>query len=434
VDSFEEAIRDHLRLRGAGFLSDEQLTELLASALPDSEAPNSFPPGIPDAGVAPCDGDLDTSAPLAARVRTLVERRAGALAETVRHLVVAVRPLAFRLSLGFVALATAALVVPAAVATVRSDRIADGVRVGGVPLGGLSAQSARRALEHRFAAAKRHPVVFRFGNRSWRLAPAASHITIDASAGVRAALAASRRDSFPKRLVNAIARRRRAVDLRAPVSFSAAAVARLTSRVSRTVEREPRDATVRPAGSRLHRVPDRPGVVVERAKLARLVSSRLASAVGPRELTVPTRRISAGVSTAELPRRYRNYVVIRRSQFRLEYFHELRRVRSYPIAVGKQGLETPAGVYEIQGKQVNPSWQVPNASWAGSKAGKLIPPGPANPIKARWMGFNGSAGIHGTAELGSLGTAASHGCVRMSLSDVKDLYRRVRVRTPVRVE
>ena len=191
---------------------------------------------------------------------------------------------------------------------------------------------------------------------------------------------------------------------------------------------------MRPRGRRLVKVPDRAGIAVDRRALEGLVRSRLVEAGGSRELHVPTRRAPASTTVGDLPRLYRRYVVIRRSRFRLEYFHRLRRVRTYPIAVGMQGLETPAGEYEVQGKQINPVWQVPDSPWAGSKAGKLIPPGPKNPIKARWMGFDGSAGIHGTTELGSLGRAASHGCVRMSIPDVKDLYRRVRVRTPVRIE
>jgi lipoprotein-anchoring transpeptidase ErfK/SrfK len=101
--------------------------------------------------------------------------------------------------------------------------------------------------------------------------------------------------------------------------------------------------------------------------------------------------------------------------------------------VGRQGLETPAGLYSIQDKQVNPSWHVPNSAWAGSLAGKVIPPGPADPIKARWMGFAGGAGIHGTDELSSLGSAASHGCVRMAIPDVEQLYDQVSVGTPVYV-
>ena len=106
-------------------------------------------------------------------------------------------------------------------------------------------------------------------------------------------------------------------------------------------------------------------------------------------------------------------------------------MKTYKIAVGRAGLETPAGLYQIQDKQTNPSWHVPNSAWAGDLAGKVIPPGPDDPIKARWMGLFDGAGIHGTTDIASLGSAASHGCVRMAIPDVEDLYDRVSVGTPV---
>jgi lipoprotein-anchoring transpeptidase ErfK/SrfK len=98
-----------------------------------------------------------------------------------------------------------------------------------------------------------------------------------------------------------------------------------------------------------------------------------------------------------------------------------------------QGHETPAGLYSIQWKQVNPPWYVPHDAWAGALAGKVIPPGPLDPIKARWMAFNGGAGIHGIApsEYSSIGHDASHGCVRMRIPDVIALYARTPVGTPV---
>ena len=52
---------------------------------------------------------------------------------------------------------------------------------------------------------------------------------------------------------------------------------------------------------------------------------------------------------------------------------------------------------------------------------------------ARWIGFSGSVGFHGTREAASLGHAASHGCVRMDPKDVIDLFDRVQVGTPVLV-
>jgi lipoprotein-anchoring transpeptidase ErfK/SrfK len=95
------------------------------------------------------------------------------------------------------------------------------------------------------------------------------------------------------------------------------------------------------------------------------------------------------------------------------------------------GLETPEGVYEIQDKQVEPYWHVPESDWAGDLAGQVIPPGPSNPLKARSMGIYEGAGIHGTEETSSLGTAASHGCVRMAIPDVEELYDLVEVGTPI---
>jgi lipoprotein-anchoring transpeptidase ErfK/SrfK len=102
------------------------------------------------------------------------------------------------------------------------------------------------------------------------------------------------------------------------------------------------------------------------------------------------------------------------------------------VAVGKQGLETPAGLYHIQNKGVNVPWNVPNSSWAGSLAGTTVPGGaPDNPLKARWLGVFDGAGIHGTDQVGSLGTAASHGCVRMAIPDVVELYPQVPVQAPM---
>ena len=82
---------------------------------------------------------------------------------------------------------------------------------------------------------------------------------------------------------------------------------------------------------------------------------------------------------------------------------------------------------------MNPSWHVPLSAWAGDLAGRIIPPGPSDPIKARWLGFHNGAGIHGTAETWSLGHSASHGCIRMAIADVEQLYPLVPMHTPIYV-
>jgi lipoprotein-anchoring transpeptidase ErfK/SrfK len=142
-------------------------------------------------------------------------------------------------------------------------------------------------------------------------------------------------------------------------------------------------------------------------------------------------KVKPNVSTDQLAQKYPVYLTIDRGAFQLRLWKNLKLVKAYTIAVGMQGLETPAGIYTIDDKQVNPSWHVPDSAWAGSLAGQVIPPGPEDPLKARWMGFFNGAGIHGTDEVSSLGTAASHGCIRMAIPDVIELYNQVPLGTPI---
>ena len=125
-------------------------------------------------------------------------------------------------------------------------------------------------------------------------------------------------------------------------------------------------------------------------------------------------------------------ITIKQSTFTLRLFKHLKVVRTYKVAVGQPGYPTPNGRFAIQNKQINPVWSVPNSPWAGELAGSTVSGGSAaNPLKARWMGIANGVGIHGTGQDYSIGTRASHGCIRMHVSDVKLLYRRVPVGTPV---
>ena len=121
--------------------------------------------------------------------------------------------------------------------------------------------------------------------------------------------------------------------------------------------------------------------------------------------------------------------------FELRLWKNLALQKTYKVAIGQVGLATPAGLYHIQNKAVNPAWTMPNSDWvAPADRGKVVPGGsPENPLKARWLGIFDGAGIHGIdpSEYGTIGHAASHGCVRMRIPDVIDLYPRVPVGAPI---
>jgi len=98
-------------------------------------------------------------------------------------------------------------------------------------------------------------------------------------------------------------------------------------------------------------------------------------------------------------------------------------VKVYPIAVGKMSTPSPNGNFHIATRIVKPTWFQP---------GKIVRPGPANPLGTRWMGIGYKGyGIHGTNQPRSIGKAASHGCIRMRNQDVEELFELVQVGDPV---
>jgi lipoprotein-anchoring transpeptidase ErfK/SrfK len=115
---------------------------------------------------------------------------------------------------------------------------------------------------------------------------------------------------------------------------------------------------------------------------------------------------------------------------RLTVYRDGRKLKTYRVAVGTAEYPTPTGTYRIVNKQTNPTWNPPDSPWA--KGLGPIPPGPGNPLGTRWIGTSAPAiGIHGTYADSSIGTAASHGCLRMHMPDVEELFEKVHVGMPV---
>jgi len=140
---------------------------------------------------------------------------------------------------------------------------------------------------------------------------------------------------------------------------------------------------------------------------------------GPAVLMALTRRLPARVA-------------IDRSDFTLTLIRGDVRVKTYTVAVGQARYPTPTGSLSVGRKERDPTWNPPNAPWAAEL--DTVPPGPGNPLGTRWIGLSiPSIGIHGTYATSSLGTNASHGCIRMSIPDVEELFEQLDVGTPVRI-
>ncbi|MDQ6769200.1 MAG: L,D-transpeptidase [Gemmatimonadota bacterium] len=99
-------------------------------------------------------------------------------------------------------------------------------------------------------------------------------------------------------------------------------------------------------------------------------------------------------------------------------------LKSYAVAVGQDRYPTPVGTFTIRKIVWNPSWHPPpDADWAKGKKAKG-PGDPGNPMKVVKIFFQEpDYYIHGTGDVESLGSAASHGCLRMDPSEVADLAK-----------
>ena len=314
----------------------------------------------------------------------------------------------------------------------RKDRLAEGIVLADVDVGGMRVAEARAALERSVSASLARPITVRYRHGQFVFSPSEADVATNLDALLDRALVASREGNFLTRSYRDVTGERLGQRLSLDVSYSTGAVRRFARSVRREVNREPKEAKSSASFAGVRISPSKDGIAVKDDRLATLLGAALLDPDSDRSFRLPTRVLRPKVSSESLEKRFRYFLAVSRSQRQLRFFVNRKLAKTYKVAIGAIGFETPAGLYEIHNKAVNPAWYVPNKPWAGELAGKVIPSGdPENPIKARWMGFWDGAGIHGTADSGSIGTAASHGCIRMTVPDVIQLYDRVPLHTPL---
>src|SRR5215211_3195759 len=312
----------------------------------------------------------------------------------------------------------------------RDDAIANGVTIAGVDVGGMTTAEARRVVARQLKGALEEPVTVRRGQARFTLSAQDAGVKADVGGMVDEALAASRDGTIFTRVARDITGGEEDAQVPARVSYSSSAVRELVARVRRKLNRPARDATV--DFPSLEEVKQQKGRRVKAAQLQQRIAQALSVPGVDRTVRAPVRIVKPKVTEADLADKYPVVLVADRYNFKLRLYKRLKLQKEYTVAVGAVGFDTPAGLYHIQNKAVNPAWSVPNSDWAGSLAGTVVPGGtPENPLKARWLGIFNGAGIHGTDETYSLGHAASHGCIRMGIPDVIELYDQVPVGAPI---
>jgi lipoprotein-anchoring transpeptidase ErfK/SrfK len=290
--------------------------------------------------------------------------------------------------------------------------IAAGVTIAGIPVGGLSESDAARAVIVQHVAPRRAPLVVTFRGRRLRIDPVKAGYVADVGYAVQVAMIYGRSRPVPPEGVSVPLREKvNRTRLRAVLNLRA-----------RTNDLPARDARLTFSGANPVVTKPRIGVVIDLGKAL----ARVESAILLRDRTayaLPSKRVRPAVTSVGPA------VIIERNRFRLTLWRAGKR-RTYPIAVGQPAYPTPSGIYRIVSKQTNPTWFPPDSPWAAGLG--PVPPSVSNPLGTRWMGTSAPGiGIHGTPQSYSIGSAASHGCIRMYIGDAEALFDQVEIGTPV---
>ena len=309
------------------------------------------------------------------------------------------------------------------------ERIRAGVTVSGVDVGTLTVAEAQARLEQALGPVLVQDIVVVAGGKRFALKMADIKFAFRADKTALRALYAGQ--SAPPAADGSLP----PASATPSVSYKRKPLWRFVRQTARRVNVAPRDARVKITLTRMIKRSGRKGRSLAVAPLVGAIQAAVADPAVPRELAPKLATVTPKMRTKELKKAYPSVITIDRDHFRLRLFKGLKFVKGYGVAVGQPAYPTPTGLFAIQSKQVNPTWTAPNSPWAGEMAGQSVGGGAANnPLKARWMGVNGSVGIHGTGEPWSIGTRASHGCIRMTVSDVIDLFGRVSIGAPVLIK
>lgn len=305
-------------------------------------------------------------------------------------------------------------------------RMLPGVNVAGVDVGGMSRSEAIDAVTEAAERSLARDIEVAVGDQTWHVTPLELGTSADVEAKVDAALAVNDQFSWHSRVVRRVLNRStyRSFDLE--YAHQETQIDRFVEVVSRSVFQSPVNASVDVRGGKIRLTKPAAGRALMPAPSRESLMEAIAE--GDDLVRFAVRTMRPKVTGGDLG----HTIVIRISQNKLFLFRGVRLRKTYPVATGSPGFPTPQGKWTVVDKVANPSWTNPAPEGWGADLPRFIPAGPGNPLGTRALYLNAPGiRIHGTYSTGSIGTYASHGCVRMHIPDVEQLFEIVEVDTPV---
>lgn len=307
-----------------------------------------------------------------------------------------------------------------------STRVLPGVHIQGIDVGGMTRAEALKALQRQVRSILDRSVKVRAGGKVWETSPRRLGTTVDIQGAVEEAISLSDSLSWPARLYHRLLNKPVNEQITLSVTYRRSRVSSFVSQVSRAVAIAPRDARLDVVDGSVVKVHSADGQALRKRRATRAVLEGLRAGLSSVNLSV------APVAPAVADDQLGKTIVIRVGENHLYLYDGFSLVETYSVATGQPEYPTPLGHFEIVNKRTNPTWVNPALDTWGAGSPAFIPPGPDNPLGTRALDLSAPGiRIHGTPDDASIGTHASHGCIRMHIPDSEQLFGLVEIGTPV---
>lgn len=314
-----------------------------------------------------------------------------------------------------------------AYAAEHEQRILPGVTVAGVDLGGMTTEEALVAAEEVVAPDLDRTVTLRWEGQEWTTTPRELGATTDAEGVVAAAEEASEGVTMGELVRMRWLGEELNLEQEVSVTHTEEGVRSFVDRVAAELHVPAEDAAVRVVGASFDILPEQDGQVLD----TDAATAELLAALEQDEDTVDL--VVHPLPAAKTAEQFSQVLLLRQGAHTLELYENGVVTRTWNVAVGTSGYRTPTGVYEVTMKRHMPTWVNPSPNGWGSGMPARIGPGKGNPLGVRALNWSapGAIRFHGTANVNSIGRDASKGCVRLTNSDVVELFDLVEVGTPI---
>lgn len=310
--------------------------------------------------------------------------------------------------------------------------VSKGVTVAGQDLSGMTETQARAVIEDAVSTPMLRPVTVMGDQKTWTLDPQGI-VRIDVDAMVASAYSPRRTATLLNRLNSQLTSELLPADIKAAYAVDSDAISTWVAQTATQINRKPVNAVRTLKKYKFKITPSVPGARLDQTgaieAISRTLTAEAALSSASREVSLPVASIKAKVVESS----FKTAIIVSLSRTRIYLFKGDKLIKSYLCAPGQSAFPTPTGDFVIQSKQRYAAWYNPGSAWAASMPA-VIPGGPGNPMGTTKIGINYSGVfMHGVppGEYGSIGTHASHGCMRMMPDSVLDLYGRVKIGNPV---